>query len=73
MLGGAPREPKLEQRGVQLGVPGTWGLAKTVECLGQVEHLVFMPLEHEPEGLLDVDILQQLAIEKRRLDIHVVH
>ena len=33
VLGCAPREPKLTQRGIKLGVPRSRGLPQPVECL----------------------------------------
>ena len=45
VLSCTPREPKLAQRGVKLGVPCSRGLSQPVERLSQSEHLVLRSLD----------------------------
>jgi hypothetical protein len=73
MFRAASGEPKLDQRFIQLGIPSTRSLAQSIQCLDKAQDLMFMPPEHKSRRLLDVDLFQQLAIQERSLDVHMMH
>ena len=72
MLRAAPLKPELDERRIELCVPGSRSLPETMQRLDKMKHLVFMTPEHETGGLLDVDFLLQLAIEEGRFCVHVM-
>ena len=47
MLRRTPLEAEVDQRLIQLGVPGTRGLTESIESFDEVEYLAFVPLEHK--------------------------
>ena len=72
MLRAAPLKPELDERRIELCVPGSRSLPETMQRLDKMKHLVFMTLEHEAGGLLDVDFLLQFAIEECRFHVQVM-
>jgi hypothetical protein len=72
MLVDTALEAETQQLGVELVVPCSWRLAKPVERLVEAQHLVLVLVVNEARGLLDVDLLLELAVQERRLDVHVV-
>jgi len=73
MLIRTPLEAEVDQRLIQFGVPGAWGLTESIESFDEVQHLAFMPLEDKAWGLLNVHLFLENAIEECGLDVHVMH
>lgn len=58
--------------GIQLGIPSSRCLPQAVEGLAQAQHLVLLARDDKSRRLVDLDLLLHVAVEKRRLDVHVV-
>jgi hypothetical protein len=60
------------ERRIQLGIPCPWCLSQAIEGLTQAQHLALLVGDSESRRLVDVDLLLQVTIKERRLDIYVV-
>jgi hypothetical protein len=65
------RETKGIEATMQLGVPCSWGLPKSVERFLQLQHLLLLA-DREPWQLLDEDQLVEVPIEEGGFHVHVM-
>jgi hypothetical protein len=66
VFGGAAMEAEGDEGGVQLGILGAGSLAKPVQRLHQLEHLVSLPFDLKAGRLLDEDLFLQLVVQEGR-------
>ena len=72
MLVDAAPEPKPQQVGVKLLVPGARSLTQSIECFVEVEHFMLVIVDDEAWRLLNVHLLLEFAVQERRFDVYVM-
>ena len=69
-IGIGPFESQANKRLVDFHVPLTGCLLKTVDCLFQQTHVILLARNDPTFRLFHVDLLIQIAVKERGLDIH---
>jgi hypothetical protein len=63
---------ELAQGTIQLLVPCSWSLTKTIQSSSESQHLVLFSDDDKSLRLLHVDFFRKFSIEKHGLHVHVM-